>query len=105
MTNQAAAPANASTSSSSTGTSTAAAVVERACVAAAAVAHSGGCSGARHEQLTPPASSSTHVPPFSHGQARGNGRSGSAAVGTSHLYNSLYAFFLFDTLIGIQGKL
>lgn len=84
MTNQAAAAASASTSTSSTGTSTAAAVAARACVAAAAVAHSGGTSGARHSQRTSPDGSSTHVPPFSHGHARGSGR-GISTAGTTIL--------------------
>lgn len=89
MTNQAAAPASVSSSSSSTGTSTAAAVAARAAVAAAAAAHSGGSSGARHTQRSEPSSSSAHVPPFSHGHARGSGRGASTAAEQCVRYSRL----------------
>lgn len=80
MTNQPAAAAAASTNTSSTGTTMAAAEDARSCVAAAALAQKGGCSGARHAHCTPPSAPSVHVPPFWHGQMRGSGRGGSIAV-------------------------
>lgn len=62
------------------GTSTAAVVAALAAVAAAADAQKGGWRGSRHAHSTNPPSPSTHVPPFSQGQMRGIGLSGSTAI-------------------------